>query len=241
MEEICIFEGISYTLVRKNVKNINLRVRSDGTVAVSVPPHVPIEHVERFLTKKKEYIQRNLELFQEQAFRNCRGKQYVSGESIRLFGKDIRLKVAECAKNVEESVDSDGVFLYLNCHDITNRENKEVLVCCFLQKKREDAFHNIAASIFQKIGKYGVDMPQIRISEMKKRWGSCLPQKGVITLNTLLLEAPRPCIEYVILHEMCHLVHPNHSKDFYNFLTIFMPDWKEQKKLLDSYGQNLVE
>lgn len=64
-------------------------------------------------------------------------------------------------------------------------------------------------------------------------WGSCLPKKLIITLNKQLLEAPRNCIEYVVVHELCHLVHPNHSKQFYTFLTMFMPDWKERKTELE--------
>ena len=68
---------------------------------------------------------------------------------------------------------------------------------------------------------------------METRWGSCLAKKGIITLNKQLLEAPRNCIEYVVMHEFCHFIHQNHSKHFYDFLTILMPDWKERKKLLE--------
>ncbi len=68
---------------------------------------------------------------------------------------------------------------------------------------------------------------------MKSRWGSCLPGKGIITLNKRLLEAPRGCIQYVILHELCHLIHPDHSKRFYGLLAAWMPDWKEWKTRLE--------
>lgn len=79
-------------------------------------------------------------------------------------------------------------------------------------------------------------MPGFHIREMETRWGLCSVKRGVITLNKRLLEAPRDCVEYVITHELCHLVNPNHSKWFYEFLTMLMPDWREQKKALDEYA-----
>ena len=68
---------------------------------------------------------------------------------------------------------------------------------------------------------------------MKKRWGSCQHQTKTITINSQLIEAPRFCIEYVMMHEFCHFIHPNHSKDFYTLLQVMMPDWKERKKMLE--------
>ncbi|WP_295094925.1 M48 family metallopeptidase [Ruminococcus sp.] len=70
---------------------------------------------------------------------------------------------------------------------------------------------------------------------MTSRWGSCLPSKCIITLNKSLIEAPKCCIEYVVYHEFCHFIHPNHSKQFYSLLQIMLPDWKERKSLLEKY------
>ena len=83
------------------------------------------------------------------------------------------------------------------------------------------------------VKKYGIEKPTLRIRDMETRWGSCLAKKRIITLNKRLLESPRNCIEYVVMHELCHLIHPNHSKQFYSFLTMLMPDWKERKIYLD--------
>jgi hypothetical protein len=68
---------------------------------------------------------------------------------------------------------------------------------------------------------------------MKSRWGSCLPSNNKVIFNLSLIKTPICCIEYVVLHELAHFKHQNHSKNFYNFITIFMPDWKERKKILD--------
>lgn len=100
-------------------------------------------------------------------------------------------------------------------------------------------FEDILEELYPQFKKYGVERPTLRIRDMETRWGSCLVKKGVITLNKRLLEAPRNGIEYVVMHELCHFVHPNHSELFYIFLTMLMPDWKERKQFLDktaAYG-----
>ena len=84
------------------------------------------------------------------------------------------------------------------------------------------------------IRKYGIDKPVITIRKMKTLCGSCTPSKNKITLNEYLLKANIRCIQYVVLHELTHLLYPNHNSNFYNFLTIHMPDWKERKKQLDT-------
>ena len=68
---------------------------------------------------------------------------------------------------------------------------------------------------------------------MKTRWGSCITSKGIIILNKDLIKAPKYCIKYVILHELIHMIYNKHSKEFYDFLYIFMPDWEERKRILD--------
>src|SRR5699024_9397669 len=94
-------------------------------------------------------------------------------------------------------------------------------------------YNEIANDVYKKYVKYCIDFPPIKIRKMKKRWGSCQPKTKIITINSQLIEAPRFCIEYVMMHEFCHFIHPNHSKDFYTLLQVMMPDWKERKKMLE--------
>ena len=86
---------------------------------------------------------------------------------------------------------------------------------------------------YKELKEHGL-LQAIARTNMETRWGSCLVKKGIITLNKRLLEAPRNCIEYVVMHELCHFIYPNHSKQFYSFLTTLMPDWKERKQFLDN-------
>ena len=107
------------------------------------------------------------------------------------------------------------------------------MVTKFLDGQCHSVYSEILNELYPLFRKYGVQMPVLRIRDMETRWGSCLVRKGIITLNKRLLEAPRNCIEYVVMHELCHFIHPNHSKQFYGFLTMLMPDWKERKTILD--------
>ena len=83
---------------------------------------------------------------------------------------------------------------------------------------------------------YGVAYPQIRTRRMSSRWGSCIPSKGVITFNSLLVAVPTECIEYVVVHELTHFLRADHSPEFYRLLAGFMPDWKERRKELKKYA-----
>lgn len=91
----------------------------------------------------------------------------------------------------------------------------------------------VCQKMYPRFQLYGIEFPEIRFRKMVSRWGSCQPQKKVLTFNTHLVEAPPACVEYVVAHEFTHFLHPNHSKEFYNSLASFMPDWAARKKLLN--------
>ncbi|MFI3327114.1 MAG: SprT family zinc-dependent metalloprotease [Clostridia bacterium] len=106
-----------------------------------------------------------------------------------------------------------------------NKENRE---------KAWGIFTKIIDEIYPIFKEMNVQYPVLKIRTMKSKWGSCIPSKNQITLNTRLIEHNRVFIEYVILHEFCHFIHPNHSKDFYNLVEKLMPDWKYRQNLLKS-------
>ena len=95
-------------------------------------------------------------------------------------------------------------------------------------------FAEILEPIATRFAKYNVEPTAIFIQEMENRWGSCTP-KGKIILNTALIKAPKPCIEYVITHELCHLVYRDHTKDFFKLLEKEMPDWERWKDKLEKF------
>ena len=227
-----VLEGqlLEYTLERKNVKNLNLHVRKDGSVYVSANKLVAAKQVDAFLISKARFILNAQNHFQEQAKMKPQPKQYVSGETFYIQGRALRLKVIQANRN---RIYMDGVHIFLELKDVSDKTKRQRVVCNFLDQQCRDIFGEIVQEVYPVFQKYGVAMPIVRIRDMDTRWGSCLVKKGIITLNKRLLEAPRNCIDYVVVHEFCHFIHPNHSKQFYNFLSMLMPDWKERKKLLD--------
>lgn len=180
-------KNIKYILEQKQVKNINLRVRPDGSVKVSASPRVDASQIDDFVLSKAEFILKALKRFEAVA--------EAEEKYQRELGK---------AKAGQESLLADPAI-----------------------------FTEILDEVYPAFIPYGIARPKVRIRTMKSCWGSCLVNKGIITLNRKLLMKPRECIEYVVVHELCHFVHPNHSKQFYGFMEQFMPDWKERKRRLN--------
>ena len=222
---------IEYTLIRKEVKNINLRIKPDGSIMVSAKTLVPPSKIDEFVVSKGKIILNSLRKYKELQKYSPKPKQYVSGEGFRQLGRDLRLKVLE---GENENIEADGIYIFLTIKDKDNFKRKSTLVNGWINNQCKEVFEEIVDEVYSKFQKYGVESPQIRIRNMKSRWGSCQPRRGIITLNTRLIEVPRNCIEYVVLHEFCHFIHSNHSKKFYAFVQMLMPDWKERKMVLES-------
>lgn len=222
---------IKYNLTYKKVKNINLRIKFDGSVCVSAPQYVDVLKIDEFVRSKKDYVLSSIEKFRRSQSFNPTPKKYVSGESFKILGKDLRLKVI--ISNDEEEIYSDGVFIYLkvNSNDFLRKQD---LMNKWISKQMIEIYNEIGHRVYKKFEKYGILFPKIKIRNMTTRWGSCQPVRGVITLNSKLIETSKICIEYVMMHEFCHFIHANHSKNFYSLLQVMMPDWKYRKDILES-------
>ena len=222
-------QEIRYELERKEVRNLNLRVRPDGAVYVSANPSVSVDAVDAFVTRRGGWILQQRRKFAESAVAAPQ-RRYVSGETFYILGRGLRLLVTKGASN---RVESDGVYLRLEVKDPNDCAQKQRCVTRYLDGRSREIFGEILEEFYPLVQKYGAPRPVLRLREMKTRWGSCLAEKGVITLNKRLIEAPRNCVEYVIVHELCHLVYPEHSARFYRFLSMFLSDWKDRKMTLD--------
>ncbi|MDR1230345.1 MAG: M48 family metallopeptidase [Spirochaetaceae bacterium] len=220
---------IKYELARKSVKNINLRIRPDCSVYVSANNRVAESAIEDFLAKKAGLILSAIDKYAETVKYAAIDHQYVTGESFRYLGKDLRLSVVQ-GKN---GVTSDGVYLALSTAGVNDSKLKANLINKWYDARRKAVFAEIVNELYPVFRKYGVAFPKLVLRVMKSRWGSCQPGRNIITLNKRLIETPRNAIEYVVMHEFVHFLHANHSNRFYQMLSALMPDWKDRKKLLD--------
>ncbi len=219
---------IGYLLIRKQVKNLNLRVRRDSSIVVSANNRVHASRVDSFVKEKGAYILSVLQRLKKTKDNELPPKQYISGETCRILGKEVQLIVEQGEK---DSVICEEEFLYMTLKNPEDFNKRKGLIQGYLDAQCRSVFTEIMLQAYSLMQKYGVSipMPTLRMRKMKTRWGSCTPTRGIITLNKRLLEYSRDCIEFVALHEFCHFIHPNHSKQFYNALSSLMPDWKERK------------
>lgn len=222
--------AVSYTLERKPVKNINLRIRADQCVYVSAPKDVAAKMVDAFVVEKSAYILRALKKFKDRNRESALENNFVNGETVKFLGRNLRLKIKNASRS---KVESDESYVTLYVKDVQDADLKKRVLETWLRKKCKDEITAICKKVYPQVKKYGVAFPEIQLREMVSRWGSCSPKKGFVTFNTALIAMPVSCIEYVVMHEFTHFLYPNHSKKFYQQLATFMPDWEERKKRLE--------
>ena len=214
----------SVKIVRKDVKNITLKVRPNGEAILAAPKTASDEHIKFIIEKRAKWIAQKRAFFA--SFKTPQ-KEYVSGEDFKYLGRSYRLKVVQ---SKEERVKLQRGYLELFVKDKSDIKRKENLIYEWYYEKAMLYFFNVLQE-FNKIVKQ--DIKSVKIRQMKTRWGSCNPYKSYINLNIELIKKPRGCIEYVVFHELAHLLYPNHSKKFYDYLTVYMPDWQKRKEILE--------
>ncbi|WP_294409929.1 SprT family zinc-dependent metalloprotease [uncultured Ruminococcus sp.] len=222
---------VKIQLIRKKIKNVHLKVFRSLDVTLSVPNQVPNEWIESFLLSRREWIDTQITKYKKSSGHNNL-TEIRNGSSTQFLGKDIRI-YKEASLNNYVELNEKSIILYL-----TNVTDDLLVQKVFSKWWRQTAeiIYQQEIDFFYKtvIKKYGINKPVFIIRKMKTLWGSCSPKNNKITLNEYLLKANRRCIQYVVLHELTHLLYPNHNSEFYDFLTIHMPDWIERKKQLDT-------
>jgi predicted metal-dependent hydrolase len=216
---------IHFHLEYSDRKSLGITVTPEMDVLVKAPIDTSVELVKEKIRKKAPWI-----IKQQSFFLSFQPKtplrKYVSGETHLYLGKQYRLQILI---GNEESVKLKGKFIEVTASEKSRA--KDLLNNWYLQHARKK-FHAIAQPLIDKFKKYEVVPSSIVFREMPTRWGSCTPN-GKIILNPELIKAPKACIEYVIIHELCHLVYQNHSKKFYAFQTKLFPDWERWKEKLE--------
>jgi predicted metal-dependent hydrolase len=223
-------QDLQFELHRKKVKNINLNIKPDMTIMVSANENVPLEFIKGFVKDKVPWLTKKLSYFREAQPEKRNRKEYVNGESFRILGKQVRLKVEE---SEQEGVKHSTGFLYLYIRNKTAYNRKKLFIDNWLREEARNTFEKSLERIYPPLEKYGIKKPKMMIKLMKSRWGSSIVDRNTILLNFELIKAPEFCIDYVVLHELIHFKYRKHNEEFYNFLTALMPDWKTRKAILD--------
>ena len=178
-----MLEGVK--IVRKDVKNITLKVRPNGEAILTAPKTASDEHIKFIMQKRAKWISQKRAFF---ASFKMSQKEYVSGEDFRYLGRSYRLKVVQ---SKEECVKLQRGYLELFVKDKSDIKRKENLIYEWYYEKATLYFFNILQE-FNKIVKQ--DIKSVKIRQMKTRWGSCNPYKSYINLNIELIKKPRACI-----------------------------------------------
>jgi len=211
-------------VICKDVKHSNLKVKPNKEVILTVPLNMTKKEIDHILKKRAGWIDKQLELFSKNEQLQ---KEFVSGESFVYLGRNYRIKVIE---SKEEKARLSRGYFHLYVKDKSNYSKKEKLVYEWYKTKAEEHFHQLIEKYTTVVK---VEINNVRIRQMKTRWGSCNPTKSYINLNIELIKKPKAAIEYVVFHELAHLLHQNHDKRFYNYLSLHMPDWKKRKDKLE--------
>lgn len=217
---------LDFQLEYSERKSLGITVTSELDVQVKSPAGISIDKIKERIYKKAPWI-----LKQQSFFLGFHPKmparKYISGETHLYMGRQYRLKIIE---DSIESVKLKGQFIEVKTLDKSRA--KKLLKDWYL-KNAQQKFTIISLPLIEKFKKYKVAPSSLVIREMPKRWGSCTAQ-GKIILNPELMKAPKGCIEYVIVHELCHLVYREHNQKFIDLQTKEMPQWEKWKQKLES-------
>lgn len=216
---------IDFRLEYSGRRSLGITVTPEMEVLVKAPAGTSIEKVKEKIRKKASWIIKQQSFFLSFQPKTPQRK-YVSGETHLYLGRQYRLQI-KIGK--EESVRLKGKFIVVTAAE--KSRTKDLLSGWYLEHARLK-FHSVAAPLIDKFKKHKVEPSSIVLREMPTRWGSCTP-KGKIILNPELIKAPKGCIEYVIVHELCHLVHHDHTQRFIELQKKEMRDWERWKVKLE--------
>lgn len=226
MSEI-IVNNIVVNVERKDIKNLNLAVLPPrGNVCVASPMHMNDEAIRLFVISRLSWIKKQKNEFEAQ--QRELEREYISGESHYFQGNRYLLNIISSNENKVFIRDKKTLDLYIT-KDSDCRKRKRVMDQWYRQQLQEKIAIYIAK--WQKI--IGVEASGYAIRQMKTRWGSCHLKKRHILFNLELAKKPLYCLEYVIMHELVHLLERNHNNRFFAYMTKFMPLWRAYRDELN--------
>jgi len=238
LSELKYGDGVIRYAIRKNAlresDRVAIHVEPDGRVLVDAPAHATNPQIRSAVMKRVAWINRHVEAA-EQRMALVTPREYVSGEAIHYLGRRYRLKVIK--RVGASSVSLRGGYLEVVTESKSFENVRGLLDDWYISRAKvllNERMFKVSKSL-----RWVKELPPLSFRKMKVQWGSCSP-KGRITLNPALVKAPGECIDYVLLHELCHLKQHNHSKAFYRLLTAHTPEWPRIKDRLDGMADAIL-
>lgn len=227
-KETLTIDNITLTLERKNIKNMYLRVLPpNGNVKVSAPLFISDEEIVNFIRLKKDWILKKQRYILENNIKAL--LKYDNGEKHYLWGKEYTLQLIKNDTVKQVLIDEEKSILYLPIAKRSTIEKRKKTLDEFYRNQMKIAIPPVLDKCTKIVGK---TPSEVKIRNMKN-WGNCRYQDKRITLNLNLAKKDIECLEYVMIHELCHLIEFNHSKKFKNLMDKYCPNWKEIKKRLN--------
>lgn len=223
-----VVEGIEVEVVRKPIKNLHLAVYPpDGRVRIAVPNHIDDTAARMAVVTRLPWVRRKQASVIEQARESHR--EMVSGESHYVGGQRYRLEVVEKDAGPQVSITGNKTLRLQVRHGADLNNRRSVLDGWY----RELLHTKVPALIDAWSPKVGVDVAEYRIKRMKTKWGSCSIRSRRIWLNLELAKKSPNCLEYIVVHEMVHLLEPTHNERFRSLMSSFLPQWKQRRDELN--------
>jgi predicted metal-dependent hydrolase len=224
--------AFEYKVIYSKRRTISLEVKPNGSVIVKAPTRTSDKYLTKIIEKRANWIIDKQKYFAENK-KLPKNKNFEAGEKFMFLGSEYSLKIE---RDLVNKVSLEESFLLVRATIINKAKIKNLL---------DDFYKNRAVEIISErfqfcqmqTAEYNIicKLP-IRFRKMHARWGNC-SSRGEITFNTELIKTPIECIDYVIIHELCHLKEFNHSKNFYNLVSKFLPDWKHRKTKLNTVAE----
>jgi predicted metal-dependent hydrolase len=225
---------IDYTVVKTKRKTIGITIDMNGEVKVSAPLHISEKQIEETIQKKANWIIKKLDEVRKMNLKVVY-KEFVRGEKFLYLGKEYTLEIVEeDLSKVEIYMQDDTISVHIARElpeEIRKQVIKEILIEWYRQR--------FAEIVKERIEKYSTQLKvvpcKVVIKDQKTRWGSC-SSKGNININWRLVMVPIDIIDYVVVHELCHLKIMNHSRDFWNLVESIVPDYRGKREWLKVNG-----
>ena len=211
------------SVTRKRIKNLYLRILpQNGGLSVNAPLHTSDAEISRFVLSREDWITRQLD---RQS--GAGPRLYENGEEIPYFGKRLTLRLID--SKGRSGVCRKGDTLEIRLRQGADLAARKKVIDAWYRAELYEAAGAMLPAIERTVGKCA---GELRVRDMKTRWGTCNVRTGFITLNLRLAEKPAECLRYVLTHELCHLHEPGHGERFWRRMDAYYPDWKRVRKRL---------